>query len=213
MHVVSLNPENLVLADENPDFMQAIQKAYIKIIDGFGVIFMANLCGITYGQRYAGVDLMSDLLKEAEERRLRVMLIGGRPNIAEEVAKCQNEIYPRIEFSALEGITDISNVKKSEEAHIFSIVTATKPHLVFVAFGSPFQELWIDRHSNQFGRCTIIGVGGAFDFLSGIIPRAPLVIQRIGLEWLFRLLLQPWRFGRQLRLIKFIWLAIKERVV
>jgi len=86
-----------------------------------------------------------------------------------------------------------------------------KPHLVFVAFGSPYQELWIARHSNQFGKSVVMGVGGAFDYLSGHVYRAPEFIRKIGLEWFFRLLSQPWRWKRQLSLLKFIKLVLQEK--
>ncbi len=85
-------------------------------------------------------------------------------------------------------------------------MTDFKPHLVFVAFGSPWQELWIERHRNQFQNCVVMGVGGAFDFLGGKVPRAPVIIRRLGFEWLFRLIVQPWRLRRQLRLVRFGWL-------
>ena len=105
----------------------------------------------------------------------------------------------------------IKNPKKEEEEAIFSIVRTARPNIVIVAFGSPEQELWLDRHNNKFSGIVCIGVGGAFDYFSGNIVHAPSIIRRFGLEWLFRLLIQPWRWRRQLRLIKFIWLVIKQK--
>ena len=208
-HIVSLNPENLVIAQENKEFRRVIETAQIKIIDGIGVVLASRLLGFNLGERYPGVDLMTHLLKLADKMRLRVLFIGGKPNLAERLANCYQKKYPKSKFFGLEGISDIKNPKKEEEKKIFSIISDFKPHLIFVAFGSPYQELWIERHKNKFG-CIVMGVGGAFDFLGGVVPRAPVFLRKIGLEWFFRLLIQPWRLRRQLRLLKFGWLVMRE---
>jgi len=155
---------------------------------------------------------MEELLKMASDRRLRVLMIGGKGNLAHELAECYLSKYTEAKFKGIQGIENIQNPNKDEEDKISSIVIAYKPQLVFVAFGSPDQELWIDHHKKEFANCIIMGVGGAFDYLSGKVLRPPTFIQKIGLEWLFRLFRQPWRWRRQLRLIKFIWLIIKQKV-
>ena len=147
----------------------------------------------------------------ASDRRLRVLMIGGKENLALRLAQCYSEQFPEAKFKGVQGIEDIKNIKKEEEVKIFSIVTAYKPQLVFVAFGSPDQELWLDRHKKEFAGCVVMGVGGAFNYLSNKIKRAPVFIQKLGLEWLFRLLNQPWRWKRQLRLLKFIGLVIRQK--
>ncbi len=206
IHIVSVNPENLIIALDNKKFKKVIETAQIHIIDGVGVVLAVRLLENRIIQRLAGVDLMRDFLEFAGKRRLRVLLIGARPKLANFIANCYQKKYPEARFFGIEGIKNIKNPKKSEEKEIFSIVSDLKPHFVFVAFGSPYQELWIDRHKRHFNNCVVMGVGGAFDFLAGKVPRAPVFIQKFGLEWLFRLLNQPWRFKRQLRLVKFGWL-------
>ncbi|MFN4212841.1 MAG: WecB/TagA/CpsF family glycosyltransferase [Microgenomates group bacterium] len=205
-HIVSLNPENLVVACENKEFKKVIETAQIKLIDGVGVVLAARLLGVKVGERVAGVELMEELIRFASKMRLRVLLIGARGNLAERLANCYQRKYPEAKFFGLEGIEDIKNPQKTEEEKIFSIVADFKPHLVFVAFGSPDQELWLAHHHKQFSGAVCMGVGGAFDFLAGKVPRAPSILRRLGLEWLFRLLIQPWRWRRQLRLVKFCWL-------
>jgi N-acetylglucosaminyldiphosphoundecaprenol N-acetyl-beta-D-mannosaminyltransferase len=205
-HITSLNPENLVLATENHLFKKALNNSQIRLIDGIGVVLAGKIFNIKVGEKVIGVDLMKELLNMAGKMRLRVLLIGGRGNLADDLTNCYQERYPEAKFLGTEGIKNIKNPKKIEEKEIFSIVAALKPHLVFVAFGSPWQELWIERHKNKFKNCVVMGVGGAFDFLSGKVPRAPVIFQKLGLEWLFRLIIQPWRLKRQLRLIRFGWL-------
>lgn len=210
-HIVSLNPENIVMSNENKLFKKAIDTAQIKIIDGIGVVLAGRWLGVEVGERVTGVELMEDLLKMASDGRLRVLMIGGKENLALELANCYSNQYPEAKFFGLSGIEDIKNTKKAEEDKIYSIVTDYKPQLVFVAFGSPDQELWIERHKNKFSNSLVMGVGGAFDYLSGGIVRPPVFIQKLGLEWLFRLLNQPWRWKRQLRLFKFIKLILQEK--
>ncbi len=211
-HIVSLNPEIFALAEENNEFKKVITEAQMRIIDGTYVFIIARLMGIHAQVRMQGVDLMQTLLDYASRERLRVMLIGGAPEIADRVVDCQKRVYPRLEITGLQGIKDVRNPSKQEEDHIFAIVADTKPHFVFVAFGSPYQELWIDKHKDQFEASVVMGVGGAFDFLSGAVPRAPKFMRSLGLEWLFRLVLQPWRIKRQLTVFNFFAAVVKEQL-
>lgn len=211
LHIVSLNPENFVESAANPEFKKAIESAQIKIIDGVGVEVAGRLLGVDLPNRLTGVDLMIDLLKSANEYSLTVGLIGAGPKIAEQVVECQKTVYPRLKIIGLEGIKNINSPEKLEESRIFSIVSDFKPHLVFVSFGSPAQEIWIDRHKDKFKGSVCMGVGGAFDYLSGRIPRAPKIVRKIGLEWLFRLIRQPWRIKRQIHLLKFIYLVFLQK--
>jgi N-acetylglucosaminyldiphosphoundecaprenol N-acetyl-beta-D-mannosaminyltransferase len=213
MHIVSLNPENIVIGNRLKEFDLVLQKAEIKIFDGIGTYMTGRILGIPAIEHIPGIDLMKNLFTIAEKNRLKVLLIGGKGKIADMVVKCQSHKYPNIIFFSLEGIKDILNPKVTEEEHIFSIVRKEKPHFVFVAFGSPSQELWLYKNRAQFSGCVCMGVGQAFDVLSRTIPRAPYFIRKIGFEWLYRLIRQPWRWRRQLRLIKFIVSALREIVV
>ena len=211
-HIVSLNPENLVVSTENESFKRVVETAQIKIVDGIGVVLAGRWLGVEVGERVTGVGLMEDLLKMASDKRLRVLMIGGKKNLALRLAQCYIDQFPEAKFFGLKGIEDIKNPRKAEEDKIFSIVATYKPQLVFVAFGSPDQELWIERHKKKFTNCVVMGVGGAFDYLSGNVVRSSVFIQKIGGEWLYRLVIQPWRWKRQLRLLKFVWLIIKQKL-
>jgi len=207
-HIVSLNPENLVIAQDNQEFKKVIETAQIKIIDGVGVVIAARIHRKQIGERLPGIELMKELIQLASHGRLRVLLIGGKPNLAVRLAHCYQQTYPQAKFLGHYGIKNIKNPKEIEEKTIFSIVTEFEPHIVLAAFGSPEQELWLYRHRSLFKDCLCMGVGGAFDYLSGEIIRAPKFILKIGLEWFYRLIRQPWRWRRQMRLIKFIWLVL-----
>ncbi|HEX7542892.1 MAG TPA: WecB/TagA/CpsF family glycosyltransferase [Patescibacteria group bacterium] len=211
-HIVSLNPENLVITTEDESFKRVIETAQIKIVDGIGIVVAGRWLGIEVGARVTGVGLMEDLLKMASDGRLRVLMIGGKEKLALGLAQCYSDQFPEAKFKGIQGIEDIKKLNKVEEDNIFSIVADYKPQLVFIAFGSPDQEIWIERHKKEFTSCVVMGVGGAFDYLSSNIVRSPVFIQKIGGEWLYRLVIQPWRWKRQLRLIKFIWLIIKQKL-
>lgn len=211
-HVVSLNPENMVIAQKNIVFKKIIETAQIKIVDGVGIVLAAQILSIPIGERLAGVDLMEKLIVLANKSSLTVLLIGGRPNLALRLAECYQEQFPEATFIGVEGFRNIKKPTKKEEEKIISIVRQYKPHLIFAAFGSPEQELWLDRHKKQFKGIVCMGMGQGFDVAAGLVHRAPLWIQKIGFEWLYRLVTQPWRWRRQLRLIQFIWLVIREKL-
>jgi len=211
-HIISLNPENIVLTSEVAEFNKVVTKAQIKLIDGVGVVLSGRLLGVPLGERVSGVDLMQDLVEMADRVRLRVVLIGAQQDLAERLAECYSQSYKNAKFLGISGFNDVSNPKMEEEERLKSIVADFMPQIVFAAFGSPAQELWLDRHSSLFKNCVCMGVGGGFDFSIGAVPRAPKMLRTIGLEWLFRLVIQPWRWRRQLRLFKFIFLVFKEKI-
>lgn len=211
-HIVSLNPENLVLAQKNILFRKVLNKAQTRIIDGIGVVMAGQLLGIDLRQRFSGVDLMDTLIREANVRSLRIMLIGGKENLAEELADCYTRTYAQATFKGLQGVKNIKKPKKTEEDKVFSIVADMRPHIIFVAFGSPYQEIWLWRNRRRLRGIVGMGVGGGFDFLSGKVQRAPVFMRKLGLEWFYRLVKQPWRWRRQARLFEFVWLVLKQRI-
>jgi len=211
-HIVSLNPENIVVALENKTFKRVIRKASLGIIDGSGIERAAQMLHLTAGERYPGVDLMNHLISHAGRMRLRVLLIGGPAKLADSLAKCYSRSYPKATFIGVQGIKNVKNPTAHELQELYRIVRATKPQITFTAFGSPTQEIWFEKHKRWFPKCVCMGVGGAFDYLSGAIQRPNKLIRSMGFEWLARLIRQPWRWRRQLRLIKFMYFVIKQKV-
>ena len=211
-HIISLNPENLVISSSDAEFKEIVKTAQIKITDGFGVVIASKILGVKVGDRVTGVGLMEDLLDMAGKDSLAVMLIGAKHNLAVQLAECYNEKYGQKNFFGIQGIEDIQDPKKEEEEEIFSIVASVKPRFLFVAFGSPYQEKWLWKNRALLQGIICMGVGGAFDYLAGEVKRPPKIVGILGLEWLFRLLHQPWRWRRQLRLIKFAWLVVRQKI-
>ena len=181
--VMSLNPEIIQIASRNVEFKKVILSSNYQIVDGVGLVLAAQMLNVPCAERYAGVDLMHDLLVEAYKRRLRVVLIGGKENVANKTAECYLAKYPNLNIQGIEGYSDVLHQTEEESKSIFSIVASAKPHLIFVAFGSPAQELWLYRNRAQLGNAVCAGVGGAFDFLSNEVTRAPQFMRTLGLEW------------------------------
>lgn len=208
-HVTSLNPENLVIAQEDREFRLILQSADVKLIDGFGVVLAAKLRQIPVGERYTGVDFMIDMLQRLSDGSSRVLFLGGKPHLAENLAECYEKKYPKMVCKGLNGIKDIKKYQYAEEGEsIIKEIHAFKPQIIFAAFGSPFQEKWFWDNRDRLKGIVCVGVGGAFDFIGGTVSRAPRWIGRLGLEWLYRLIRQPWRWRRQLRLLRFIYLVL-----
>lgn len=164
-------------------------------------------------ERIAGVEVVEHLL----QKNLKTLIIGGRDYLGafegeafediKSLKKIQNNLY------WTEGYQEKADILAVEEEALDRIITELKPDLVFVALGAPDQEKWILEHYNLMQENQVkiaMAVGGSFDFLFAKVNRAPQLWQKIGLEWLWRLIKQPWRGKRQLRLIEFIYLLIRE---
>ncbi|HZJ18178.1 MAG TPA: WecB/TagA/CpsF family glycosyltransferase [Patescibacteria group bacterium] len=207
-YVVTPNPEILVIADRDPYYKKVLNNAKVALPDGIGVIIASKLLGFGLKDRVTGVDLMKSLCMLVSEKPITIGLLGAGPGVAELAAECLTKKYPGLKVVLAKEEWDKYNVKLRLNK---TNKNERRIDILFVAFGSPKQEIWIYENLNKLPIGVAIGVGGAFDFISGKVRRAPLFLQKIGLEWLFRLITQPWRIKRQFSLIKFIALVIFER--
>jgi N-acetylglucosaminyldiphosphoundecaprenol N-acetyl-beta-D-mannosaminyltransferase len=213
VHIASLNPEIIVLSQEDEGFKRVLQSANIHILDGIGVVYFVRLNGLPQVDRITGVDLMQELIADLEDQRLRIMFLGGGPGLAEKIAACYSQKHPQGVYYGLQGIKNIhAQDDRIDQQNVLNQIKTFQPDIIFVSFGSPYQEIWIWNHREELRGIVCMGVGGAFDFVGGNVPRAPVFIQSIGLEWLFRLVRQPWRWRRQVRLMHFIGLSIRAYV-
>jgi N-acetylglucosaminyldiphosphoundecaprenol N-acetyl-beta-D-mannosaminyltransferase len=154
---------------------------------------------------------MSEIMAIAIKHRLRTMILGASQDLADKLARCQNEKAGEKLFFGERGFETISFPTEDENKSLFSKITELKPQIIFAAFGSPEQELWFWHNRARFNGILCMGVGGSVDFLTGKVPRAPGLIRSLGLEWLYRLMRQPWRVVRQRRLLTFISLILRQK--
>lgn len=210
-HIVSINPENIVLAQQNTQYKQICQESDLALTDGIGVLFATRLLGGGIPERVSGSVLLPHLLDLVGAMGLTGVLIGSQANLAEKIAECYSRIYPKATFVGTNGYQNCLHPTTEEESTIEAIVRSRRPHIVFVAFGSPVQEIWIQSHKQLLEGSICMGVGGGFDYLSGATQPPPELIRKMGFEWLYRLLKQPWRIGRQAkRLPLFIGMVFNE---
>ena len=198
--LVAINAEKVLAYEENAALRQLIDVAEIKYPDGISIVRAIRK---KYPQaqvtRIAGADLWEALMKRAGEQSIPVFLIGGKPQVmAETVAK----LHQQWQVNIVGTQHGYFNVDESEA--LFQRVAQSGARIVTVAMGSPKQELLMEACSKVWPQALYMGVGGTYDVFTGHVKRAPLIWQRSGLEWLYRLLSQPSRLRRQLRLIKFL---------
>lgn len=217
--IVTPNPEMIVYADSHPDFRDILNKADLALCDGVGLLLASKIVGKPIKERITGVDFVKNLCEKSVENGLSIGFLGGRQNVAEETSKCLRQMYPglKVVFAAeewSEGAAKLQSGKAAKTQNNAATLPLGKSafhiDILFVAFGFPKQEEWIAKHLPDIPVTVAMGVGGAFDYLSGRVPRAPRLIRAMGMEWLYRLVRQPWRWKRQLALIKFIGLAIRQ---
>jgi len=210
-HVVSLNPENIMLASTDQEFQNILSQGDIQLIDGVGVALGCAFLNIDRGERMTGTDFMEIMLKNIKKEGLRIVLLGGRANLAKELADCYTQKYPYFSFLGEEGFKDIKHPSRAETNHILGIIADYKPQIVLAAYGSPDQEKFFAHHKREFDGILCMGVGGGFDFATEKLSRAPVLIRRMGLEWLYRLFIQPWRWRRQMRLFQFMGEVLSQK--
>jgi len=189
--VATVNPEFVMRARSDHEFARVLESADLCLADGSGVVWAARRQGCTMREPVTGVDLIPPLAALCARRHFRLFLLGAAPGVAADLASRLRSAHPALDVAAHSGSPD-----PSSDTETLALVHGHKPHVLLVAYGHPGQELWIDRMSDRLGVAVAIGVGGAFDYLTGRVPRAPEWMRRAGLEWLFRLVRQPWRIRR-----------------
>ncbi|HEX8036274.1 MAG TPA: WecB/TagA/CpsF family glycosyltransferase [Ktedonobacterales bacterium] len=197
--VVTLNPEMVMAARHDAELREAILRAELVVADGAGVVWAALLGGAALGGRVTGVDLLDACAQVAAERGYRLFLLGAAEGVARQAAERLEARYPGLRIAgAFAGSPAVA-----EQSEICARIREAGADIVFVAYGAPAQERWIARTRGDLGAAVAVGVGGAFDFVAGRVPRAPLWMRRLGLEWLYRLWREPWRWRRMLALPRF----------
>ncbi|MHA2957879.1 WecB/TagA/CpsF family glycosyltransferase [Priestia megaterium] len=196
--IVAINPEKIMKAQEDQELKSLLNQATYQIPDGIGVILASKLKKGRIRERVTGIDMMLKLCKEATNNGKRIFLYGAKPGIADEAKAKLEEMFPGILIAGT-----LNGYEKNEEV-IERTINDSGAEIVFVALGSPAQENWIIAHKEKLNPSVYQGVGGSFDVISGRLNRAPAVFQKFGLEWLYRLLKEPWRWKRQLELPRFL---------
>jgi len=189
--VATVNPEFVMRAQKDREFARVLEASDLCLPDGTGVVWAVRRQGCALREPVAGTDLVQPLAALCARRGHRLFLLGAQPGVADELAARLAAANSGLQVSAYSGDPDASSDEESVRR-----ISDHRTDVLLVAYGAPTQELWIDRLRPRLTASVAMGVGGAFDYLAGRVPRAPEWMRRSGLEWLHRLAIQPWRFRR-----------------
>ena len=189
--VATVNPEFIMRAHRDPEFARVLESADLCLADGTGVVWAARRQGCSLAGPVTGTDLIPPLAALCAKRGFRLFLLGAATGVAAELAARLRTAHPQLEVAAHPGSPD-----PSPDEETLRLIRGHGTQVLLVAFGAPKQELWIDRVKDRLGAVVGMGVGGAFDYLTGRVPRAPMWMRNAGLEWMYRLINQPWRIRR-----------------
>ena len=203
--IVAINPEKILKARKDEKLKELLNNVTYEIPDGIGVIYASKLRKGNIKTRITGIDSMEMLCKLSEEKKYKIFMYGAKE---ETIKKAKENL--EIKFPNIQIVGTINGYEKDNDK-IISSINKSKADIVFVALGSPKQEYWITENMDKVSAKIFQGVGGSFDVFSGNIKRAPKWMQKIGLEWLYRLIKEPKRIFRQIKLVKFLWLALIEK--
>ena len=203
---VTPNPEMIQRAGKDPAFAKVLSEADLVLPDGIGVIYAAKILGRPLKGRVTGVDFASALMEKLAGMDKRLFLLGAKPGVAEEAARRLTVQYPGL------NICGVHDGYFQDDAPVVEAIRAAKADVVFVCLGFPKQELWASAHGAEAGAKLYVGLGGSLDVFAGKAERAPERMQKLGLEWLYRLYKEPSRIGRMAKLPLILFQALGARL-
>ena len=208
--VTTANASHLCMMRSDPELAMACRAGHLTVADGMSVVWALRASGQPVPERVAGVDLMARLIAVAAEQRLRIYFLGAKREVVTALVEWSRTTYPGIEIA---GFRD-GYFRPEDHRQIVDEIRESGAHMLFIGMPTPFKEVWSARYSQDLQVPVIMGVGGSFDVLAGFIKRAPRWMQSLGLEWSWRLLMEPRKLWKRYLTTngEFIWLAGREIV-
>lgn len=204
--VVAINPEKIMKARVDINLKKLLNSASIQIPDGIGVVLASKLSSGKIKSRVTGIDLMENICNLSSEKGYKIFMVGAKPGVAESAAQILRKKYNNI------NIVSVMDGYFKDDEEVIKKVIEVKPDILFAALGSPGQEYFITKNMDKLKVPLCMGVGGSFDVICGNIERAPKWMCKLGIEWLFRLIKEPWRIKRMSSLPIFLIKVIGERL-
>ena len=208
--VMTINASHLCMMRHDPELAAACRAGQLIVADGMSVVWALRASGQEAPERVAGVDLMAHLLRAAANHGLRVYFLGAKPEVVKTLVERSRVLHPKLQIA---GFRD-GYFGPDDHQGIVEEIRASGAHMLFIGMPTPFKEIWCERHRQRLEVPVIMGVGGSFDVLAGFIKRAPRWAQSLGLEWLWRLMMEPRKLWKRYLTTnsEFIWLAGREIV-
>ena len=207
-YVVTPNPEIILESQKNEKLASAVKSADMVLPDGVGVIYASHILGTPIKNRIPGIDFASALMARISENGRKVFLLGAKPGVAELAGERLAERYPGLVIC---GVND-GYFEEEDTEFIIEKINSASPDLVLVCLGSPKQEMWMKNNAELLDVGLLIGLGGALDVYAGVVERAPRKWRSMGLEWLYRLIREPKRIKRMVKLPGVIVAAAWRRI-
>lgn len=215
LHVATVNPEYVMEARTNKKFSEVLGKC-LTVADGHGIVWANQLIGYrgkVEVERINGIELTEEIIKHASQNNEKVFLLGGRGGVAEQAAEAMSKKYPGLQISTFSGAKTV-RVEKDEEASMtIAKINGISPDYLLVAYGSPYQDLWIEENRPYLRVRVAMGVGGTLDEWAGVVKPCPSWVDQIGMKWLWRLTHEPWRFKRVMRVFHFAFLVMYHKLI
>lgn len=204
--VISVNPERIMQAGREPELAAILRRADLALADGAGVLWAARRIGHPLPGRVAGVDFLQSLAARGAREGWRFFFLGGAPGVADAAGAVLQRRYPGFILAG----TRAGSADPADDAASTEAIRTSRAQLLFLAYGGGAEEAWLARNLDHCGATIGMGIGGAFDFISGRVERAPRWMRERGLEWLHRLSREPWRWRRMLVLPRFVVRVVAE---
>lgn len=205
-YVVTPNSEIVYEAMASKELEDLLNGASLVLPDGAGVVLGAKILGTPLKEKVAGVEFADGLLGLLAQRGGSVYLLGSKPGVAELAAEKMLEKHPGL------TIAGMADGYFKEDAPVIAKINEAKADVLFVCLGAPKQERFMAEHSQELDVRLMAGLGGSLDSFAGTVKRAPRWMINCSLEWFYRLVKEPWRFRRMLRLPKFLWAVVCRKV-
>ena len=208
-HVISLNPYKLHRIYTNSDLSLISSRAAMHIASGAGLQWAAKMLKTPLKERIPLMSLLMDLVRVAEIKEYSIFIVGARPEIAERTFANIRRSFPKIRIVGRHG----GYFDEEREKSVVEAIKKTDADIILAGLGFPKEDRWIATFRNEFKNAVFISVGGTFDIISGEIRKAPACFMDSGLDWFYRIITRPWRFGRLLRLLVFYIQVIVKRII
>jgi len=211
---VTPNVDHIVKLQSDAELRRAYENASLVLADGIPIMWAAKFLGAPLKEKISGSDLFPKLCEVATEREYRLFFLGGRPEAALKAAEILRNRHAKIQIVGTYSPPFNFENDKVENDKIVRMIKDSKPDILFVGLGAPKQEKWIYRHKDEYQVPVSIGIGASFEFISGMVKRAPLWMQKAGLEWFWRLVMEPRRLWKRYLVddMKFFWLVLRQKV-
>lgn len=198
------NANTMVVAAKNSALVEALKQSDLLLADGSGVCWGSALLGTPLNHNLNGTDLVPALCNAGSSKGLSVYLLGAKPGVAEEAAANLAKAHPGLIIAGVQH----GYFHQQETQKILEVIRASRPHLLLVGMGVPLQEIWLNQYASQLPGIISMGVGGLFDFLAKRVVRAPYLIRTIGMEWLWRLAMEPSRLWKRYIIGNFVFCSL-----